>query len=74
MKICPTCNKEFPDDQKFCKYDGTPLAEKKAEAEAGKKCPKCGRTYPTDAGFCMTCGAKRGVEEGESSSPEAPTT
>ena len=58
MKICPTCNKEFPDDQKFCKYDGTPLAEKKAEAEAGKKCPKCGRTYPTDAGFCMTCGAK----------------
>lgn len=58
MKICPTCNKEFPDDQKFCKYDGTPLAEKKAEAEAGKKCPKCGRTYPADAGFCMTCGAK----------------
>lgn len=58
MKICPTCNKEFPDDQKFCKYDGTPLAEKKAETEAGKKCPKCGRTYPTDAGFCMTCGAK----------------
>ena len=58
MKICPTCNKEFPDDQKFCKYDGTPLAEKKAEAESGKKCPKCGRTYPTDAGFCMTCGTK----------------
>ena len=27
MKICPTCNKEFPDDQKFCKYDGTPLVE-----------------------------------------------
>ena len=58
MKICPTCNKEFPDDQKFCKYDGTPLEEKKAEAESGKKCPKCGRTYPADAGFCMTCGAK----------------
>jgi TPR repeat protein len=56
MKICPTCNKEFPDDVNFCKYDGTPLEEKKVEA--GKKCPKCGMTNPASAGFCMACGTK----------------
>lgn len=31
MKICPQCNKEYPDEGKFCPEDGTPLVEKPAE-------------------------------------------
>ncbi|MBR1713465.1 MAG: ankyrin repeat domain-containing protein [Treponema sp.] len=72
MKICPTCNKEFPDDVNFCKYDGTPLEEKKFEA--GKKCPKCGMTNPASAGFCMACGAKLVEKAEEPKCPKCGTT
>ena len=57
MKICPKCNKEFPDDVNFCKYDGTKLAEKNAKTESEKKCPKCGTPAVNGAKFCNMCGS-----------------
>jgi|GEM_PF-3841071 len=57
MKTCPTCNKEFPDDVNFCKYDGTKLVEKNAKTESEKKCPKCGTPAVNGAKFCHMCGS-----------------
>ncbi len=33
MKLCPTCGREFPDNQKFCPSDGTALRAKSASAD-----------------------------------------
>ena len=33
MKLCPTCAREFPDNQKFCPSDGTALRGKSASAD-----------------------------------------
>lgn len=70
MKICPKCNKEFPDDVNFCKYDGTKLVEKNAEAESEKKCPKCGAPAVNGAKFCNMCGSPLTAEPKNSSKKE----
>jgi len=33
VKVCPTCSREFPDNQKFCPSDGTALRGKSASAD-----------------------------------------
>ncbi len=33
MKLCPSCGREFPDNQKFCPSDGTALRSKSASAD-----------------------------------------
>ena len=33
MKLCPTCGREFPDNQKFCPADGSALRAKSASAD-----------------------------------------
>jgi len=33
VKLCPTCGREFPDNQKFCPADGTVLRAKSASAD-----------------------------------------
>jgi len=33
VKLCPTCGREFPDNQKFCPSDGTALRAKSASAD-----------------------------------------
>jgi hypothetical protein len=35
MKICPQCNKEYPDEGKFCPEDGAQLVDKAAEPSSG---------------------------------------
>nr|MBP3283329.1 SUMF1/EgtB/PvdO family nonheme iron enzyme [Treponema sp.] len=71
MKICPKCNKEFPDDVNFCKYDGTKLAEKNAKTESEKKCPKCGAPAVNGAKFCNMCGSPLTAETKTSPQPKS---
>src|SRR5579872_6002346 len=33
MKLCPTCNLEFEDAERFCRHDGTPLRSRDAAGE-----------------------------------------
>lgn len=80
---CPRCGMRVSETHSFCSGCGLSIAEVRAAACAdaaagvagtGVTCAACGAPMAQDDLFCMTCGAKRGVEEGESSSPEAPTT
>ena len=71
MKICPKCNKEFPDDVNFCKYDGTKLVEKNAKTESEKKCPKCGAPAVNGAKFCNMCGSPLTAERDNSAQNES---
>lgn len=52
MKICPTCKKEFNDEQAFCGECGTKLEVKHTS------CPKCGYEVNPDQQFCGNCGTK----------------
>lgn len=50
--ICPNCNKELPEEAKFCYMCGTKLPEPLV-------CPKCGcKDMPADSLFCPDCGTK----------------
>ena len=69
MKVCETCQKEYPDDVKFCKTCGTPLMEK----QEASFCPYCGATLDADSRFCPSCGKAVEGEEaaGTGASPAA---
>ncbi|HXG63886.1 MAG TPA: FHA domain-containing protein, partial [Blastocatellia bacterium] len=65
MKKCPSCNREFPDERKFCPYDGTPLpatiaVQPVAPETSVKKCPSCGREFPAERKFCPYDGTRLG--------------
>lgn len=67
---CPTCERSFGEDTRFCPFDGTTLeevaagaSEADAPAVAGGRprervCPDCGRHYPEDVLFCGVDGAR----------------
>src|SRR5262245_26022058 len=46
---CPKCNRDNPDDAKFCVGCGNPLAG---------RCASCGSENPSDASFCKQCGTR----------------
>jgi class 3 adenylate cyclase/tetratricopeptide (TPR) repeat protein len=46
---CPKCNRDNPDDAKFCVGCGNPFAG---------RCAKCGAENPSDATFCKQCGTR----------------
>lgn len=52
MKICPTCKREFEDDQIFCGECGSKLEFKRTF------CTKCGNEITPDQQFCGQCGTK----------------
>lgn len=54
MKICPSCSREFEDNLKFCRNDGTALQAK----TLGPSCPKCGKEVEDDKKFCRHCGTR----------------
>ncbi|HXW84383.1 MAG TPA: BON domain-containing protein [Candidatus Binataceae bacterium] len=67
MKICPRCDKTYPDSETFCADDGTALvAQAPAFTQSGAKtaagasakitCPSCGGTAEPGEVFCNFCG------------------
>src|SRR6516165_3077781 len=46
---CPSCNRDNPDDAKFCVGCGSPLAG---------RCARCGAENPSEASFCKQCGTR----------------
>ena len=48
---CPKCDRDNPDDAKFCVGCGSPFAG---------RCAKCGSENPSDASFCKQCGTLQG--------------
>ena len=52
MKICPTCKREFENDQTFCGECGSKLEFKRTF------CTKCGNEITPDQQFCGQCGTK----------------
>lgn len=58
MKYCPECQREYPDSQNFCEYDGKKLLAKKEKSASDKRvCPHCGKETSASARFCDFCGA-----------------
>lgn len=62
MKICPSCQREFGDNVKFCdtceSADGNAIRlQPKAPPQQiiGKSCPSCNRDYPESAKWCEQC-------------------
>lgn len=67
---CPTCERSFGDETRFCPFDGTTLEEVTggpldaaapavATGRARERvCPECGRHYPEDVLFCGVDGAR----------------
>ncbi|MUG97034.1 serine/threonine phosphatase [Scytonema sp. UIC 10036] len=52
MLICPQCNFENPNTNKFCQNCGESLAH--------RVCPKCSAEVALDAQYCNNCGAECG--------------
>lgn len=48
MLVCPQCQFENPDNNKFCQKCGTSLTE--------KACPACAASVPFDVEYCPECG------------------
>ncbi len=44
MKICPQCNSMFPDEERFCELDGTPLVSEDELLPASVSSPSRPRT------------------------------
>lgn len=53
MLICPECQFENPNDNKFCQSCGTSLTH--------KICPECGAAVLLNTQFCHKCGTKCGT-------------
>ncbi|WP_205369883.1 serine/threonine phosphatase [Thermoleptolyngbya sp. PKUAC-SCTB121] len=53
MLVCPQCEFENPDSNKFCQQCGASLQE--------IACPACGSSVPFDVELCPTCGATAGT-------------
>lgn len=53
MLVCPHCQFENPNTNKFCQECGTSLAQ--------NTCPECGSLVPFDAVQCQECGAIAGI-------------
>jgi serine/threonine protein phosphatase PrpC len=53
MLVCPQCEFENPDSNKFCQQCGTSLLE--------VACPACGSSVPFGVELCPTCGATAGT-------------
>jgi protein phosphatase len=53
MLVCPNCQFENPNTNKFCQECGTALTQ--------NTCPNCGSMAPFDALHCQECGAIAGV-------------
>lgn len=75
MLVCPQCEFENPDTNKFCQQCGASLTH--------QKCPECGSSVDWSAKNCQSCGAFTGVirwaiiaqpltTEEENTQPEVP--
>ncbi|GAC1493763.1 MAG: hypothetical protein NVS2B14_07040 [Chamaesiphon sp.] len=52
MLVCPQCQSENPDSNKFCEKCGTSLTH--------KNCPQCDAEVPLSEEHCQNCGASTG--------------
>jgi len=50
---CPNCERDNPEDARFCAGCGSPLSSEIA-------CTRCGRLNPPDAAFCNGCSQQLG--------------
>ena len=53
--ICPNCEAQVPDGERFCPHCGVPLGDV-------HKCPHCGAALLTGERFCGECGKPVEVE------------
>lgn len=67
VKICPNCNRSYPEDAFFCKYCGIQLEEAWEEYEeavtpggAKCRCPSCGAAVYEEEKVCRVCGYQVG--------------
>ena len=67
VKICPNCNRSYPEDALFCKYCGIQLEEVWEEYEeavtpggAKCRCPSCGAAVYEEEKVCSVCGYQVG--------------
>ncbi len=80
MKICPRCEKTYPDSESFCETDGSALvstgpafAERPAgsSSSGGKvECPVCGGQAEPGEVICNFCGTRLIPEEAVPPEPE----
>ena len=61
MRLCTTCGKENPPEQKFCGECGVRL---------GSSCPSCAAENPPENKFCGTCGSSLTGEAAPSAEQE----
>lgn len=67
-RFCPTCGRDYFNDQTHCQMDGTPLRskgappqtarEQQSEQSLPKFCSACGKSYSASASFCPDCGTE----------------
>lgn len=71
MVRCPNCNKELPDDSRFCPYCRSAVTPEKVPATGGKRCPACNAFVDADARFCTNCRSTLSVDAAK---PPAPSS
>lgn len=58
-RMCPTCGKEVPPQNKFCTSCGTRIENAPAPVVPQEKiCPICGKAVPLQNRFCTNCGTR----------------
>ncbi len=65
MIICPKCQKQLPDDAKFCDACGV-------QFQQAVVCPQCGNQTSASLGYCQSCGVQFAAPAETPAAPAAP--